>query len=302
MPLRPVFLFLVAILTAGAVQASSVTIDFTSGSNVASSSSGVGGPASGTWQQSGFNVDWSMWDYYDTSVPTNYTGFTTMGDGLTGFESGRQMTLTRAGGGSFSLDSLDTSWSYEGYYADTSFTPFAADGSLDFAASTSFTNPILRPTLSFSGVTSSGSTVSAVASVTSAAAFDPTSGSFGPSQASFAPGVLASLSDLTSLTISVGTNGFFDVGAAKALIDFGAPSEILQGLSQCGFNSCTIPGVGQFDYSVQYFGMRNDTAAATISGITLSTNGPAAVPLPASAVLLLGGLMLLGANRARRRA
>lgn len=296
-------------VSAAAGEAATVMLDFSGGSNVDTSfNSNPNGQdtISGTWQEDGFDVAWDLWwgnDFPDPATIASFTGFTDLADQHSGFATGIQMTLTRAGGGSFSLSGVDTNSAYEGYTVGATFTPFAADGTtLDYSSETNFTAPVLRPSLSFSGLTSSGSVVTTDASVTSAAISDLSSYSgqfFGAGSAVFAPGTLASFTDLTSLTITVGGGtSSLNAAGAKSLVDFGAPTNILQGFNQCGFNYCVIPGVGAFYSYIDYpYSPRNDLGLADIAAISLTTLDPSPVPLPASAVMLFGALALLGAAR-----
>ncbi len=296
------------VVGASGALASTVTVDFSS-----TRYKGVTpdtNTGSGTFSQNGFDVDWN---YVGDALGLAGSSFTRRGSDI-GFlsdcgpfggcgEYGTDLTLSKSGGGTFSLSGVDTRTAYEAFSMDVSFTPFESDGvTLDTSATTGGFLPILRDSLKFTGTKSDGSTVSVSARTgTAANAPDMVSNTniFGAGPAQFSPGDLAQLSDLTSLNIAIDTGSTLDQGALTSLQEFGLPLELQQAVQQCGFTSCTIAGVGQLDFGVFMTGGRNDTLGVGISGITLTS--PAAVPLPATAVLLLAGLGLLGAARTRRR-
>ena len=199
---------------AGAAIAVPVTLDFEGGTSTGTSEPG-GNAASGTWEEEGFVVDW---DFYSDAtlpptLPTDFNGFRFLSDfepdgGVDVF--GTEMTLKRADGGTFSLKGAKADFTYEGFGVFADFTPEAPGGSAE-----SFTAPLLRPNLKFTGMTEGGGTVIAEATTGDPAALSPADPDFrfGPSDAAFGPGVLESLMGLTSLKIEV-----LDPPAGSALV------------------------------------------------------------------------------------
>lgn len=320
MLLRSVLIASSFAMAASVATAATVTIDLTSGTTTGVVS-GAPPLTQGTISQNGFDVAYSYVDdgvgapgsLYNTTVPAVSLLSDCGPFGGCGAYS-TQLTISKSGGGTFSLSSVDAAGTYEGFSVDAAFTPFLSDGTtLDFGNMVTAGLPVLRDSLMFTGTKSDGTVVTVSAATASPGnvsaagtgpfAFTGTLGAdsgFGPSQATFKPGDLAQLSDLIQLSLAIDTTPFtLNLAALKSLQDFGVPLEILQGVNQCGFTSCTIPGFGQFDFLVDLTGGRNDTLAVQLAGITLDT--PAPVPLPATAVLLLAGLGLLGAARARGR-
>jgi hypothetical protein len=290
-------------LSAQAAMAASVQIDFSSGGNTSAVPTNSG--AAGVWTQKGFDIAWSYVDDFrpGDTVPTNFNSFALVSDCLSGGcnGAGTGMTLSRADGGTFSLESVSANWSYSGWSVLVDHTPVAADGSLDYTASTSLAVPLLRDSLTFSGTKADGPTVAVGGNAVSAALHDPTSGygMFQGSTLSFNPGDLGKLTDLTSLSIAapIGVTDFSSE-ILKALNAFGANSAA-SAWQACGGISCTIPGLGRYDFQNDAVGVRNDSLATFVEVITVQIT-PVPVPLPAAAWLLLAGLGLLGLGHRRR--
>lgn len=316
MVLRANGLLLASVLAGVPAAAATVSIDFVGGSNVEIVSATQNNPGggwvepSGVWQENGLRVAWSLMDYCDISVPAGFTGFTFLSNENAGACTGaaRQLTVTRADGGAFSLLGVGTLATYEGYTARASFLP-EGGGS---GAATYHEVPVLQESLSFSGVRWTGGTASGTAGTTSPETWDPEETvfdvpplGFGPSAAEFAPGTLEALTGLRSLTITAGLTfpGYEAIhpAAEAALRSLGsAPAPILQGLDACGFvESCVLPGLGEFGFSIGEGG-RNDRKVVALSGLTLDLDPPLGAPLPATFWLMLGGLAPLLWRCARR--
>ena len=272
------------VLSGGVASSQTVTLDFTSGT--ASGVQGTGVLSQGSFTTGGFDLDFSYVEDglgdvgQPFSAPRNIIGILSNCGDFGGCASySTQMTISRSDGETFSLFGVDTAATYEGFNVVASFTPFLDDGvTLDNANAVSTFLPILQHSLMFQGLKEDSSTVIVRARTASAANLGTgfgdlgvagTNSGFGPAATSFSPGDLAVLSDLTELMIVTDDFVLENLGAARAMQDLGAPIELLQGLDQCGFTSCTIAGVGEFEFNVDVLGGRNDTIAVQLSGITL---------------------------------
>ncbi len=295
------------VFAAGAASAASVQIDFTSGHNISGDLDAAGQNGSGVWNEDGFDVSWDYVDAYgapDAPVATDFDDFTLLSDcGLSGGCGGHgtQMTLTSEDGGPFSLMSIESDVTLEGFIVDAELTFFRPDGTLNFNDQQGFQGTLIRNSLALNGVKSDGSTVSGTAR-TGAADRETAFNAFGPGMAEFPGGSASDFSDLVSLTIAADGSAPTIDEQRQTLMENGiVPTDLMYAIEDCGFQSCIIPGLGELSYDVDLVGGRNDTIAVNVSGIELETMAPAHAPLPASVLFLGAGLGLLGLGRLRRR-
>jgi hypothetical protein len=319
-------------MSCGTAFAMPVNVDFVGGSNVEVGTEtltvqnfpGASQPVSvfkftaGTWQENGVDTKWRLFDDIEEigelpSDPSTFNNFRNLSDSDPGADPfvARSMDISRTDGGSFNLSRIGAGLSYEGIFAVGQFTPEGGD----FSQSVLAEFPVLGPSLKLTGKKPDGSTVEGTGTTKTPANWQGpgfVEAFFDPTEVMLTKETLAKFTGLTSLTLEIydniteySTDAESRLAAIKTLLDFGAPSVLLEGLDQCGFRDCIIPGVGEYEFSLEYYGLRNDERNVFIGDFDLEFldgPSPAPVPLPASALLLFAGLAALSAARLKRRA
>jgi hypothetical protein len=302
----------------GATAATVVSFDATSGYNTNFQKDDQETLASGTWNESGFQVDWTYTEPWGMEADT--TAFAFLSDCYFGgcFGTGTSMTFRRMDGGSFSLKSFDVPSLSVGWSSHATFTPYAADGSLDYtnvvdqALNTRFNNVV------FYGIKSSGRVFTANVSAFDAAkiVWDGGQSSLNGDGTFVVSGRLSRLlSNLKSLRVSVGAGNLYSYDGTEMLVGNQTWEDFLQDFFLQSLNAteidpifkqipkgcvgiCSVPGLGEFYLSELYASSSNWGTAVEFDNFRLSTAEPAPIPIPAGGLLLIGGLVsLLGFRR-----
>lgn len=295
---------LVGLIAAAPTTAATVTLDFEGGLNDPGyhGNSPSGFETFGTWRESGYSVDWKAvtLDFLSPIDPqdTVFKSLSNTSDGGVG-PVGFELRVSRYGT-PFSLAGIKSISSYVATLLTGEFSPEPGSGfSADY-----FRYPTLGTNLSLFAETAEG-TVAGTARTVNPISWRGGRGGwsiagFGPSEAEFAQGVLEEFSDILTLTIELKGPEFPKLAAVDTLQEFGVSDVFLLGLSECGFNSCKVPDVGEFYFGFDDINIRNDSLFVVLDEIELEHIGT--VPLPASVWALLAGLVGLGTIRLRARA
>lgn len=270
-----------------------------------------GGRANGTWEENGFSVDWSVYDAYapylgvDNVFGVNDEVFFSDQQGIP-YQTTATINFSRPDGLTFSLDQFEIpSSTASSWRGEATFTPYAADGSLDYSRRIFESFEVVYHNLLLTGLTTSGSLVE-VAVNTFLEDRHPYSRSShqapdGDGIVSFAPGQLA---NLTSLELQL---GWYSSGIE--LLQQSIAASNLDPLFQTGFaqcqlvnargDGCSFAGFGEFDFLATSGHQQNWGSAVALDNFqfSLSNDTPdiASMPLPSSALFLGAGLLGMGA-------
>lgn len=289
----------VLFLFASPICATPVTIDFNNGTMTDQgyaafdffygSGSYVSGGSAATWQEDGINVRFQ--GYGD--IP-NYTGIAPADfqpqhfQNLSSNDPGADpfvtydMTIARQDGGLFDFTVLNAGRTYESFMSEVVFTP---EGGTPGPDSLITYKTLLGPSLKLVGTKADGTVVTGYGTTKTAGNLSTgftgalsylNNNYFDPMAAIFSPDTLATFTGLTELVLQVAPiydQAMQRMSAIQGLIDLGAPTEVLTALSQCGFNDCTIPGLGSFTFAIYDFGSRNDFRNVWIDQIGLDLVG-----------------------------
>ncbi|HQU69420.1 MAG TPA: hypothetical protein PLI43_14665 [Albidovulum sp.] len=258
------------------------------------------GFANGIWSEAGFSVAWGYEEYSD--VTEAIIGFTFLSDCRGGcFGNGTSLKFTRQDGQPFSLRSIGIRSTATSAIGEASFTPFDANGNLDYSNMVLEQMEVVYDNLTFD-VTRAGTTQRIFASSFYDTGFWSQAGSNVPVDndglLTFGGGMRAALSNAESIEISVGFGrSFLDI--VQQSRDFSQLNSIFSlAPSDCIWN-CVVDGLGVFGFSVDFGNYQNWGSAVATGSYTFDV-GPAPVPLPASGLTLLGALSALSLSALRR--
>lgn len=274
----------------------------------------------GTWQEDGFDTDWE----YSGNLPdveeavALHTGSAYIADTDCCFGVGRYLDFSRPDGRDFSLQSFGLDQTQSSFIGDARFTPFAADGSLDYGNEVYSELDIAYDNIFFTGRRADGSDVSATAS------------SFGESSAVYQAGnnliasgdgtytiagaLAAELDGLSRLRVELGADSSFEELIGRSLAISDVDPILASGYERCldagqSLYECTIEGEGTYYFYADAGNYWNwgtqvtfdDFVFAVGDGEPTDPVAPSAVPLPAGLPLLAAALGLVGVIGARHR-
>ena len=262
--------------------------------------------ATGRWVESGFNVDWvydNLIDFVDGEEQS--ANFTTLAIGAYGYSgTGISLDVTRAGGKSFSLETIGLGYTLSNYLGLASFVPYDSEGNLDSENAIAASYHLKFDDLFLEGVKNTGELVQlAISSFGAAAAWesvgvgDPWVAGSGVFALDAAQQAL--FSNLTTLRITsnspwtTGLDFLTSLQQAAGYVDpvfVGAPSS-------CFVRNqlCDVPMVGQFVFLEEYYG--DVHAYTSIASLGLKGAAISPVPLSGSLSYLALGLLAFGFYR-----
>lgn len=270
--------------------------------------------ATGTWKTKGFNVDWdysSYWGSLNEETDPRSLGFSSLVDGCPSCaDAGLSLTFGRSDGKGFSLRSFAVYDILSLYIERAYYTPFGADGNLDFAHAVSSTFIPSYANILLEGVKHSGQTVSLAVDTFADAAWvrtvtnDPLPWSAGDGLFDLDAAQQSVLSDLSSLKVTaVGPNfGNSLTWRNQGVAYPGVDPIFLQAPQDCTY-SCTVAGLGSFYFEPIFLEAEGIASnITTLDSFTFDVS-PAPVPVGGSAIFALSSLALLGGASAwlRRR-
>jgi hypothetical protein len=287
-----------------------VTFNAENGSqqNILSEPSGFS--VSGTWVESGFDVDWVVTDAFGFTpeevadvASARVNDIPLMADFAPGAEPIVQsMRISASDGRAFGVVGLDVLGVRSNYISTFSFTPLGRDGQLDFSQSQSERFAYVADNMRLTGQRMDGSTtvvdVNAFLEATAFLESNDVIPSIG-NGTWLADSVEATLlSDLAYLDLEV----FFapptasDIRASLAFSGVDHPTlanfDACLAVNPTG-SGCDLPGIGSAQFNVEPFGgVWNWGTAVPIDNLTL-----APVPLPPGLPLLAGAVLFLAVLR-----
>ncbi|WP_139840100.1 hypothetical protein [Pseudoruegeria sp. SK021] len=223
----------------------------------------------GTWQEAGFEVDWSHAGHFEDELTAEYAlsavrDTPTLNDSWAGL--GSSLEIHRPDGAAFSLNGIDVSQSWSSWDLFAEFTPYDADGRLDRSRTTGTGTLDVGGynNIKFSGTKSNGDAVTAWASSYVGALY-PNNDSYSKGGRLDISGELAAaLSGLSSLRVEVSMGDSYQTMFRNSLVLSGVDPLFLTGFDQCGpiksFNSREIGATCDFEKFGQ-FGFGGDATA-----------------------------------------